>query len=175
MMFNINSIQNSRIILLVIVCIACGLSSCSVSLKNASIPIEIKSFWVSQFNNVALNSPAGIEVDFTDALVEKFQSESRLQLRESNSDLTYEGTITTYRIEFLDPNKDESSQLNRLIIEMDVSLENEQDEKANWSQKFSDFAEFSPDEDYDQVEEALINSIFQQITEDIFNKSFGNW
>jgi hypothetical protein len=52
---------------------------------------------------------------------------------------------------------------------------NNKNEKNNFTQSFSRFADFNAEQNLQTVENALIASISDQLADDIFNKAFVNW
>ena len=94
--------------------------------------------------------------------------------------IEFDGAVTEFRVTSVAPTSDAStgligSSLNRLLIGVNVEYINTISEDESWSQKFSFFQDFESSEDLVSVQDELIESIFEQITEDIFNKSFSNW
>ncbi|MEL6987465.1 MAG: LPS assembly lipoprotein LptE, partial [Bacteroidota bacterium] len=69
----------------------------------------------------------------------------------------------------------ETTAFNRLQINVQVDYQNNLDEKDKWSQNFSFFENFASDQNLLDVQDDLINLIYDQIVEDIFNKAFTNW
>jgi hypothetical protein len=45
----------------------------------------------------------------------------------------------------------------------------------NFEQVFTRFADFDSNENIATVEPALVQEIYRQLTEDIFNRAFNNW
>ena len=49
------------------------------------------------------------------------------------------------------------------------------DEEDDWSQTFSFFEDFDNDSNLEDVQDELIDNIFEQILQDIFTRAFTNW
>ena len=64
---------------------------------------------------------------------------------------------------------------NRLTITVEVIFTNRKDEKASFKRSFSRFDDFSANQQLQSVENGLIETIGNQIADDIFNKAFVNW
>ena len=143
--------------------------------RSGSIPEHIETFSVQNFRLTAQNAPANIDIDFTEALKDKIRNNSRLQLSASNPDVVYSGNVTNFRVESVAPAIGELVEINRLHIAVSVSYEDKTDKKKNWQQNFTYFSEYPVNEVLADVQDALLQEIFEQITEDIFNKSFGDW
>jgi hypothetical protein len=52
---------------------------------------------------------------------------------------------------------------------------NRKNEKLNFTQNFSRFAEFNAAQNIQSIETQLIGDISDQLVDDIFNKCFVNW
>lgn len=153
------------------------LSSC-YSFKGISIPPNINTFYVENFQNRAGNAPAGLEIDFRDELFDKVNNESKLTLDEINPHIEFRGDISRFAVEAVAPQRSDdqaTTAFNRLTIGVRVSYINNEDNEENWEQSFSFFADFESNTDLSNVQDDLIDIIFTQILEDIFNKAFTNW
>ena len=150
------------------------LSGC-YTFKNASVPVELEYFFVEDFRITALNAPATIDTDFEEALKNKIRSESRLELNREEAQVIFSGSVSSYQVQALAPQPGQTVQLNRLNIGITIDYLDLSDEEKNWSQTFREYAEYSSDQVLADIEEELIRTIFEQITENVFNKSFGDW
>ena len=56
--------------------------------KGISIPPDISTFQVEDFENSAPNAPAAIDQTFSEALKSKIRNESRLRLESNNPDIS---------------------------------------------------------------------------------------
>jgi len=82
---------------------------------------------------------------------------------------------TRFDLDQLAPTRDEESSLNRLKIAVAVEYINHRDEDLSWKQTFSQNFDFSPDQDLLSVQDQAVDDIYEQIIEQIFNKSFADW
>ena len=64
---------------------------------------------------------------------------------------------------------------NRLTIGLSIHYENTKDPELGFDRNFTRFADYSSDLDLLQVEDALVEDIGAQLSQDIFNASLGNW
>ena len=151
-----------------------GMSSC-YSFRGVSISPDVSTFFIDDFELTAPNAPVTLNQDFSEALRDKIRRETRLSLIEVDPDLIFGGSITTYNVTALDPVVGERTALNRLTIGIRVKYESMKDKEDNWQQNFSFFNDFSADQNLADIENQLIETIFEQITEDIFNRAFSNW
>ena len=160
---------------IILLCFA--LDSCQVySLKGYSIdPKEYHTYLVGQFKNSAFSAPATINQRFGEALKDKISSESSLDYTEENADIEFQGAIQTYAVSAVAPQPNEQTAFNRLTINISIEYTNHKDAKDHWTKTFSHFADFGTDQDLIQVQDELIEIIFKQILEDVFNQAFNNW
>lgn len=142
--------------------------------KDISIQPDVKTFYVENFENTALNSPPTINQDFSEELRKKIRNETSLDYDELNPHVTFSGAITTFNVTAQAPSRDGAS-INRLEIKIKVEFINILHEDENWKKTFSEFADFSIDQSLSDVQEALIDEVFEQILEGVINKSFNNW
>ena len=152
------------------------LSGCKLySLKGYSIDPDVSTYYVGQFKITAYNAPATINQTFAEALKDKISRESRLKYEDENPDLEFNGTIQNFDVTPVAPQPDERTSFNRLTITVNIEYENRKDPKDHWTRSFSHFEDFSTDENLLDVQDKLIETIFKQILEDIFNHAFNNW
>jgi hypothetical protein len=167
--FRSHLMKNVLILLLFLSLEAC------YSFKGISIPPTIDTFFVENFENRANNAPATIDQTFSEALRTKIRNESRLSLIDQNPDIVFQGTISSYRVTSEAPQEGNTIAFNKLTINVQVEYINKSDEDENWQRSFSFFQDFESNADFASIQDELIESIFDQITEDIFNAAFTNW
>lgn len=140
-----------------------------------SIDPEVKTFYVGNFKLTATNAPATINQTFAESLKDKVSRESRLIYTDLQPDLEFNGTIQSFVVTAVAPKPNEQTSFNRLTIFVAVEYTNHLQEKEGWKKTFSHFADFPTDQNLLQVQDDLIEIIFKQIQEDIFNQAFNNW
>ena len=151
------------------------LSGC-YSLSNTSIDYTaIRTYYISNFRNNALNAFPDIEREFTEALKEKIRTQSRLVYDDANPNIEFNGTLVSYRITSEAPQPGENVSLNRLTIVLAIEYIDNTNEENNWKSNFSHFVNFDATEDVNSIQEDLVEEIRDQLMEDIFNKAFTNW
>jgi hypothetical protein len=153
------------------------LNGCSVkySFTGASIPPEVKTINIKYFpNNASLVEPT-LSQKLTDALRDKFTSETNLVLVNDGGDLVLEGSITGYTTSPVAIQGDDQAALNRLTITLDVVYTNMFEENMSFDSKFTRYSDYSSDQNLADVQEALIEEINVMLVEDIFNKAVINW
>lgn len=153
------------------------LNSCSFkySFSGASIPTDVKTIFIDNFQNNATLGPANLGQDFTDRLKEYYQQNSSLDLVDGNGDWSLTGSITGYSVAPIALTAQSQAASNRLTISVNVSFESKKDDKKNFTQTFSQFADFPQTQTLTQAEPEKITEIFEKLLLDIFNKTAANW
>jgi hypothetical protein len=164
------------LIILVTLFICCSLfQGCKYSFKGTSIDPDVETFYVEVFDIKVLNAPPTIGQDFSNELTEKIQRESRLNLSDTDPDISFEGVLTRFEVTEPSPEAGERVAFNRLNVNVKVDFLDKDEEDAIWSQQFSYFSDFSTSQNLLDVQEELLEDIYDQLVEDVFNKAFTNW
>lgn len=113
---------------------------------------------------------------FTDALVNKMLSQTRLNQVASNGDLDFKGIITNYQpsqpIAIVDQ---ETTAQNRMTITINVTFVNRVDEKLNFEKSFSRYMDYSSELDVSSIQDQYISEIADLLIEDVYNEAVANW
>lgn len=149
-------------------------SSC-YSFRSSLVDAELKTYYVENFKVTAYNAPATINQTFAEALKDKIARESSLKYNEENPDIEFTGTIQSYNVTGVAPQPNEQTAFNRLTISVNIDYINHLDNKKDWVKSFSHFEDFASTENLLDKQEELIDVIFKQILEDVFNQAFNNW
>lgn len=156
-------------------CITLAMGCGVYSFTGASIPPEAKTISIQQFpNNAPLVQPVLSQL-LTDALSDKFSSQTNLSQVPINGDLAFEGSITDYRTQPVAITGDQTAAMNRLTIAVKVVFTNRVDEKQNFETTFSQFKDYDSSLALSSVEETLMGEIIEALVQDIFNRSVVNW
>lgn len=157
--------------------VAC--SSCkfvNYSLNGGSIDYtKIKTISIQYFPNNAPIVQPSLSQSFTEALRDKFSSQTKLNSISRGGDLNIEGSITGYSTQPIAIQGDETAAMNRLTITVSVKFTNKIDETQDFEQNFSRYADYLSTVSISSVEESLIKQINEQLVEDVFNKAVVNW
>ena len=168
---NIEIISLLTILLLLVLFSGCGI----YSFTGASISPEIKTISIQHFPNNAPLIEATLSQTFTDALRDKFVSQTNLTLVNSGGDLSIEGEITDYNTKPVAIQANEVAALNSLTITVSVVFVNNFDETKDFETKFTHYLDYQSNQNLSAVKETLIPQIVEMIVEDIFNKAVVNW
>ena len=153
-----------------------GICSCSIySFSGASISNEVKSFSISPFETTASLAPPTLSNTLTEALKDKLSTETKLIPLTNDSDLIFNGKITSYSINPIAIQSNETASKNRLNISVKVMFMNNMDQETNYDKTFSRYADYESSQDFTSIEESLNIEIVSQLVDDIFNEAFTNW
>ena len=152
---------------------ACG--SNGYSFRGISIPADVETYYVGQFESNALNAPPTLATDVSESLKEKIRRESRLVLEETNPDVEFQGTVVDFRVTSEAPQPGEFSAINRLTIVTAVEYISHKKEDDGFRRNFTFFFDFPAEQDLASIQSEAIETILDQMMEDIFNAAFTNW
>ncbi|NVO02024.1 MAG: LptE family protein [Bacteroidetes bacterium] len=145
------------------------------SFTGASISTDVKTVSVQFFKNNATLVQPTLSRTLTDALKDKFMSQTSLNLINKGGDLSFEGQITNYSTQPVAIQGNETAALNRLTITISVKFTNIKNDKQNFETSFSRYEDYPSSKNLVSVEEGLIKQITDVLVDDIFNRSVVNW
>ena len=152
------------------------LTSCGMySFNGASISSETKSVQIDYFSNSSSMGKASLSDDIVEGLKDKFSNETNLTIINSDGDLFFKGSITSYSVMPIAIQADETAAKNRLTISVKVRFENKLDLDNNYEQSFSRYADYYSTTELSSIEDELVNQIIAELIDDIFNKAVANW
>lgn len=124
---------------------------------------------------------------FTEALRDVFLSQTKLSITPDKGNLVFKGAIQEYSIRPINIQaSSETAAQNRLQMGVEVRYYwNKPYEDGKPGFEFTDslisqrtytrFADYDSNSDFSSIEESLLTEINDQITQDIFNASLGDW
>lgn len=134
-----------------------------------------KTFSVELFKTqTALASPIYAQ-DLTESFKTLLLNQSPLKLAESDGDLQYQGFITEYRITPVAIQGNETASLNRLTITVKLKYTNMLEPELSFDKNFSKFADFDASKDLQSEQAGLWTAINDQLLQEFYNASVGNW
>ena len=153
------------------------ISSCKVqySFTGASISPDVKTVSIEYFQNLASHVNPSLSSIFTEALKDRFITQTSLNLVKDYGDLQFSGQITYYEISPIAIQANEVAAKNRLTISIRVKFENAKDKKYNFDKTFTQFDDFGSNQEFSSVEGTLVTTIINKIIDEIFNSSVANW
>ena len=164
--------------LFLLLAFALTLTGC-YSFRGISIPPEVNTFTVENFDNRANAIVPGMAQDFTQTLKDKIRNESRLDEspRGQVADIEFSGYISKYDVNSVAPKPNEQTSLSQLkiFVKVDVAYRDRKFEDKEFNQTFNFQVEYPAEQNLLDIQDQLIEQIFDQITDDIFNKAFTDW
>ncbi len=153
-----------------------AIGSCKIyRFTDASVDPNWKTFSVAQTTNIATLQNPNAAPTFTEKMKERFLRDTRLSLIRESGDLEFSVVITEYNIDPVAITNTETTAQNRLNISVKVDCVNKRDNSKSFSQSFRDGENYDANKQFSEVENALINTIFDRLVQQIFNRTFGNW
>ena len=147
----------------------------SYSFSGVNISPEVLTYSVDYFPNRAALVQAQLSQVFTDAMMDKIQGNTNLDLSTQGGDVQFSGEITNYVTRPTAITSDETAARNRLTITVRVKYTNVIEPDLDFDSSFSRFEEYDASAPLSDVENALITLIVENLVEDIFNKAFISW
>ena len=162
---------------LILVILSQALSSCKInySFSGVNISPEVLTYEVQYFQNRAPIVQAQLSQVFTDALMDKIQSNTSLDLSTAGGDVQFSGEITGYQTRPTAITGDETAARNRLTITVRVKYTNVLEPDLDFDTSFSRYEDYDASQNITDVENTLIDLIVENLIEDIFNKAFVSW
>jgi len=150
-------------------------SSCTIRFNDWDISQEVKTFSIQQFETTAGNAPPTLGQQFSEQIKERVMNDTRLLFAPNKGDIQFSGAVTNYDVSPIAPQPGATVSLQRLTIKLNIQFRDNTNKEKNWEQSFNRFSDFSAEVDISSVESQLVEEIYAQIIEDVFNKAFGNW
>jgi len=154
-----------------------ALSGCKVSYSFSGVNIspEVTTYTVQYFQNRAPIVQAQLSQVFTEALQDKIQNNTSLDLAADGGDVLFSGEITGYQTRPTAITGDETAARNRLTISVRVKYTNALEPDLDYDSSFSRYEDYDASQNLTDVENTLIELIVEDLVEDIFNRAFVSW
>lgn len=151
--------------------------SCKVtySFSGVNISPEVRTYTVEYFPNRAAIVQAQLSQEFTNALMDKIQSNTSLEMSADGGDVVFSGEITNYVTRPTAITGEETAARNRLTITVRVKYTNYIEPDLDYDTSFSRYEDYDASQNLADVENELIELILENLIEDIFNKAFVSW
>jgi lipopolysaccharide assembly LptE-like protein len=159
------------------------LSSCKIySLKDVSIPKEVKSIHIAYIENRARYVSPTFAPLLNNSLRQKINNQaSRLaQVQGSDADYDVSGSITDYSFTTSGISSQQAST-NRLTVTIHIIFKNHLDPtgktipQADFETDLTRNFDFSANLGINDAETQLLPTVVSNMTDEIFNKLFSNW
>ncbi|MEO5681365.1 MAG: LptE family protein [Chitinophagaceae bacterium] len=145
------------------------------TLKESSIPKEVKTIHIAYIENRARYVNPQLSQQLTEKLRQKVNSQTnRTLIQGDNADMDISGTITDYSFTTA-AIADNRSATNRLNITVHIKLINRIDDKLSKEEDVTRSFDFDANVSVQQAELQLNESILKNLSDEIFNRLFSNW
>lgn len=134
-----------------------------------------KTYSVTAFDAVTPLASASSALLLTEALRDRIQRQSTLRLIEADGELQFEADIVGWDLAPVNVQSNEQAAENRLTIVLSVRYDNTRMPELGFDRTFSRYVDYSSDQDLLSIEESLVGDIADQLAQDVFNASLGNW
>lgn len=151
------------------------MSSCGIYSPYGASTAGAETYSVAAFEPIDPLASASVALTLAEELRDRIQRQTTLAWRESGGDCHFEANIVGYKVSPVNVQGDETAATNRLTVTLEVSYSNAVAPDQDFTRTFSRFADYPSSTDLFSVEEDLVLEIADQITQDIFNASLGNW
>lgn len=148
--------------------------TCRYSMKDVSIPPEVKTVRINYIENRARYINPLLSPRLTEKLRQKVINQTRLS--QTNGEAHYEisGVITDYSVS-TSGISDRQASSNNLNVTVSLTFRNRLDEKKNFESSITRNFPFPSGLSLQQAESQLNEQIINNLTDEIFNKIFSNW
>ncbi len=158
--------------------ILCGVlwAGCGVYTPYGAQTSGARTFSVAYFTPVAPLAGPEVGQQFTEALKDLIQRQSTLRWVQDGGEIQYSGRIVGYDVSTsaVAGGQEVASQ-NRLTMQVQLRYVHTLDSDLDFERTFSRFADFPATSDLFDVETQLVEEINEQLTQEVFNASLGNW
>jgi hypothetical protein len=154
------------------------LTACSVSysFQGGKLNYDLtKTITIKDFPNRAALVYPPLAPAFDQALRNRFIEQTRLKEISNNGDIEIEGEITGYDVQGTAVKEDAYASRTKLTISIRVKYSNHKEANSDVEQTFSAFREYDANYSLDEVQDGLIREIVDEIIDQIYNATVGNW
>jgi hypothetical protein len=163
-----------RICILFVLLLSFGACRVNFSFSGGSLDPNLKTISIHTLkNNASLVIPT-LSQQLTDAIRDKFTSQTKLSLTNNGGDLDISGEIIGYTTTPIAIQANETASQNRLTITITIRMVNKQNEAQNFETNFSRYADYPSSKPFSEMDE-VVKQVNEYLVDDIFNKAVVNW
>ncbi len=166
-----------QILLFLLVITFVGNGCLRYSFTGTSIPEGVNTVFIPFFPDQSNSGIGDLSDRLTEALIQRFVNESRLQLanNEEDADAVINGQIISYSNRPFSIGGNEQANQNQVQITVSASFKYRTDDAPLWDKNFSGNFTFDPTEDPVQGEEDAADDALEQIANNMFNDAVSSW
>ena len=145
------------------------------SFSGATVPQHIGTIAIPQVEDNSISTLAGLDEQMTQLLIERFVRQTRLSLepRDAAADALLQVEITRYVNAPTSVSGNERATRNRVTITVNVTYNDQVENKPFINRTFSSFEEYDPFDPTNE-EDAAVASL-EKIADDIFTAATSDW
>jgi hypothetical protein len=145
------------------------------TMKESSIPKEIKTIRINFIENRARFVNPQLSQQLTERLRQKINNQTnRTLVQGDNADFDISGAITDYSFTTA-AIADNKSATNRLNVTVHIKLLSRVDEKQSKEEDVTRSFDFNANTSIEQAQALLNEDIIKNLSDEIFNRLFSNW
>ncbi len=148
---------------------------CAYSFRAGALPPEVRTIQVEAFSNEAAIIVPTLSQTLTEAIRQKFITQTSLILVRSGGDIVLRGRITDYQVAPVAIQGGQQAAQNRLSITIFVECQSARFPEISWQQSFMNFVDFPATVSLGQVQETLVQELCDRLAQDVVNKTLSNW
>lgn len=155
------------------IAIGCGIYSFS----GTSLQPDIKTIYVADIENRAMQINPTLASQMTQALQDKYRRLTKLEAVSEDADLEVTGHIMSYEVTPTAVTADEVASRNRLTITVKIFYKNNKypEEAFPEGRSFAAYQDYDSNNSLDAVQDVLCQQIIETLVEDIFNATVAEW
>lgn len=163
---------------LILLLMALALSSCfRYSFTGTSIPENVNSVYIPFFANQSSGGIGNLSDLLNDALIDRFITQTRLQLANSqaDADAILEGSITRYTNQTFSITGEDETSLNEVTISINATFQYTDENEPEWNKSFSGSATYDTNENPIEGETIAAQEALNQAADNMFNDAVSGW
>jgi len=136
---------------------------------------KTKSISIADFINIAELVYAPLSQEFTEKLRDLYAKSTRLQLLKKSGDMHIEGEIVEYQLTPMAISADTYASQTKLTVTINVRFTNSKSPEDDFEKKYSAFQTFDSNSLLTEVQDDLLKTMIEEITDNIYNDTVAKW
>ena len=153
-------------------------SSCTISYKfnGASIDYtKTRSISIADFPNTAELVHPPLSQEFSEKLRDVYTKQTRLKVLKRGGDMHLEGEITGYQLTPMAISADTYASETKLTITIKVRFTNNKNPTEDFEKTYSAYQTFDSNLMLNDVQDELLKTMIDEITDNIYNDTVARW
>ena len=153
-------------------------SGCTISYKfnGASIDYtKTRSISIADFPNTAELVHPPLSQEFSEKLRDVYTKQTRLQVLKRGGDMHLEGEITGYQLTPMAISADTYASETKLTITIKVRFTNNKNPNEDFEKTYSAYQTFDSNLMLNDVQDELLKTMIDEITDNIYNDTVARW